>query len=139
MKALYNGRQPPGPAAIGGMEVAHGRSHVTQPRRPQSAGPFAAGAVGANPGRGRAGMVRPGFAMATRARLLPGEGSTLRRATGSPPGDGAMSPTYQSALAKQGEDDPDAGGWRDESSGDDAHAEMQPERGPYAAREVYGV
>ena len=152
MKALYNGRQPPGPAAVGGMEVAHGRSAVPPGRRarPQSAGPFAAGAVGSNPGRGRTGMsrpgsanVRPGSAMAARAPtgLLPGEGSSPRRGAGSPLGDGATSPPTQEwsahgALANQGEDDPDAGGWRD--GGDDEEM-PPPERGPYAVREVYGV
>jgi hypothetical protein len=144
--ALHHGRQPPGPGAIGAMEVARGVSAGSGARRarPQSAGPLQSTA-GGNP-RGHHRPVRPGSARPpSTGVLLPGEGRYVRTGSESPPGTGAASPPMQDVdegqvTAGGGTDnvvpnhsEEEQGGWRQD---DDDHIQAA---GPYAVREVYGV
>lgn len=153
LHALHHGRQPPGPAAFGAMEVARGASAASEARRarPQSAGPSQSqSGGGGNPRHHR--PVRPASALHVPTRaptapsdggLLPGEGHYIRTGSESPPGTGAANPPMQEVDEGQvtggGESgnaawnhSEDQGGWRE----DDQPIQAV---GPYAVREVYGV
>lgn len=142
LHALHHGRQPPGPGAVGAMEVARGTSGARR-ARPQSAGPAHSQSMGPNP-RGHHRPIRPSSALPTRAPkapspsgLLPGEGQYVRTGSESPPGTGAANPPVEKVEEGQGGQsmapnysDESEGGWREEN---------YQAAGPYAVREVYGV